>query len=183
MENTVRRPIAEKARRCAFTGYRPLKMPFEYDEQCDLALDFKKRLRETLEVLILQGYTHMISGGAQGMDLMAAETVLDLRERYPHVTLEMAVPFEAQAEKWDADYRARWQRCIDGADMITVLSHEYHRGCMYARNRYLVTQADLLLACYDGLEGGTRKTIDYARRNGVAVCTIPPVKTAKRRGA
>ena len=41
-----------------------------------LGLDFKKRLRETIEVLILQGYKHMISGGAQGMDIMAAETVV-----------------------------------------------------------------------------------------------------------
>ena len=64
------RPSApsKDARRCAFTGYRPMKMPFGYDEECPLALDFKRRLHDTIEMLILQGYKHMISGGAQGMD-------------------------------------------------------------------------------------------------------------------
>lgn len=152
------------AKRCAFTGYRPMKMPFGYDEQCALALDFKKRLRETIEMLILMGYTHMVSGGAQGMDIMAAETVLELKKVYPEVTLELAIPYEAQAAKWSAAYQTRWQRCVDAADMLTIISHTYTKNCLFARNRYLVQQTDLLLACYDGQEGGTKNTVDYARR-------------------
>ena len=130
MESEIRRPIAKGARRCAFTGYRPMKMPFGYDEECPLALDFKHRLHDTIEMLILQGYKHMISGGAQGMDIMAAEAVLDLQKDYPEVTLEIAVPYESQAVKWPSDYRARWQECIDRADVVTVLSHEYTKGCL-----------------------------------------------------
>ena len=179
MENTTRRLPDRNARRCAFTGYRPYKMPFGYDEESPLGLDFKKRLRETIEVLILQGYKHMISGGAQGMDIMAAEIVLDLQKDYPDVTLEMAIPFEDQAKKWSEEYRARWQRCIDEADMLTVVSHEYTKNCLYARNRYIVQQADLLLACFDGQEGGTKNTVEYARRFGCPVCLIPPVKKPK----
>ena len=49
----------------------------------------------------------------------------------------------------------------------------------YARNRYIVQQADLLLACFDGQEGGTKNTVEYARRFGCPVCLIPPVKTPK----
>ena len=139
-------------------------------------MDFKKRLRETIEALILQGYKHMISGGAQGMDIMAAETVLDLQKEFPDVTLEMAIPYEGQAEKWPEEYQARWQRCVDEADMVTVLSPQYTKSCLYARNRYLVQQADLLLACYDGQEGGTKNTLDYARSFGCQVCLIPPIK-------
>lgn len=176
MESEIRRPIAKGARRCAFTGYRPMKMPFGYDEECQQALDFKHRLHDTIEMLILQGYKHMISGGAQGMDIMAAEAVLDLQKEYPEVTLEIAVPFEAQAAKWAVDYRTRWQECIDRADVVTVLSHEYTKSCLFARNRYLVTQADILLACFDGKEGGTMNTVEYAQRNGCRVCLIPPVK-------
>ena len=181
MESEIRRPIAKGARRCAFTGYRPMKMPFGYDEECPLALDFKHRLHDTIEMLILQGYTHMISGGAQGMDIMADEAVLELQKAYPEVTLEIAVPYESQAAKWPADYCARWQECIDRADVVTVLSHEYTKGCLFARNRYLVTQADILLACFDGKEGGTKNTVEYAQRNGCRVCLIPPVKKECRR--
>ena len=178
MENTTRRLPAKNALRCAFTGYRPAKMPFGYDEQSPLCLDFKKRLRETIEVLVLQGYLHMISGGAQGMDMMAAEAVLDLKAQYPDLTLEIAIPYERQASKWPSEEQARWQRCIDAADMVTVISHEYSKSCFFARNRYMVEQADLLLACFDGKEGGTKMTVEYAHRVGCRVCLIPPVKQA-----
>ena len=108
------------------------------------------------------------------MDIMAAEAVLELQKEYPEVTLEIAVPFEAQATKWAADYRTRWQECIDRADVVTVLSHEYTKSCLFVRNLYLVTQADILLACLDGQEGGTKNTVEYAKRNGCRVCVIPP---------
>ena len=176
MENITRRKPMDNTLRCAFTGYRPMKMPFGYDEQSPLGQDFKKRLRETLEVLALQGYKHMISGGAQGMDIMAAEAVIDMKAEFPDLTLEVAVPYEGQASEWSSAYKARWQRCIDAADMVTIISHEYTKGCFFARNRYMVQQADLLFACFDGQEGGTKMTVEYARRFGCPVCLIAPGK-------
>ena len=75
------------------------------------------------------------------------------------------------------------QECIDRADVVTVLSHEYTKSCLFARNRYLVTQVDILLACFDGKEGGTKNTVEYAQRNGCRVCLIPPVKKVCRKAA
>lgn len=70
----------------------------------------------------------MISGGAQGMDIIAAEAVLELQKEFPDVTLEMAIPYEGQAARWPEPYKARWQRCVDLADMLTVMSHHYTKG-------------------------------------------------------
>ncbi len=179
MMTTTRRPVNPSARRCAFTGYRPAKMPFGYDENCPLALDFKKQLYNTIEMLIQLGYGHFISGGAMGMDIMAAEMVLELRKTHPEITLEMAIPFEGQAGRWDAAYRARWQRCVDEADVVTILSHEYIKGCMFARNRYMVEQAELLVAGYDGKEGGTKMTVEMAKRMRKRVCVVRPVVEKK----
>ena len=41
-----------------------------------------------------EGVTHFISGMAQGVDLYAAEIVLELKEQYPQITLECAIPYE-----------------------------------------------------------------------------------------
>ena len=49
---------------------------------------------------------------------------------------------------------------------------------MFIRNRYLVNNADLLLAAYDGQPGGTAMTIGYAKANGVTVQIIQPVLPA-----
>lgn len=180
MENIIRRAIAPNARRCAFTGYRPAKMPFGYDELDPRCIDFKKRLTGTILMLIDQGYSHFLSGGAMATDIFAAEAVLELKERYPHITLEMVSPFDGQADRWNSVYRARHDELFDLADVVTVVSHDYTRNCMFLRNRYLVTNADLLVAAFDGQEGGTKMTVEMARREGVQVLLVPPVVQKRR---
>ena len=53
---------------CAFTGYRPSKMPWGYDETDARCAEFRFRLRETLEYLIGQGHTDFLPSGALGFD-------------------------------------------------------------------------------------------------------------------
>lgn len=186
-ENIVRRhPMADPATpearimRCSFTGYRPQKMPFGFNEQDPKCEDFKTRLRNTLEMLIFEGYTHFLSGGALGMDMYAAEIVLQLRERYPHIALEMVIPFDDQPAKWQQGYKARYDRLLAEADIVTYTGHSYTLGCMFVRNRYLVNNADLLLAAFDGQPGGTAMTVKYAKELGVQVTCIPPVANRQR---
>ena len=64
---------------CAFTGHRPKGLGYpESDGRCDA---LKQLLRLTVRRLIQeQGVTHFISGMAQGVDLYAAEIVLELKE-------------------------------------------------------------------------------------------------------
>ena len=93
VQNIIRHAPAAHARRVAFTGYRPQKMPFGFDETDERCVNFKLRLYNTIESLIDQGYKHFISGGALGMDMFAAEAVLRLKEKHPEITLEMVSPF------------------------------------------------------------------------------------------
>ena len=53
--------------RLAFTGYRPQKMPFGFNEQDARCIDFKNRLRNTIESFIWQGYRHFIYAGADAL--------------------------------------------------------------------------------------------------------------------
>ncbi len=172
--NTVRRGGHPAYKRCAFTGYRPQKLPWGMDERDPRCLRFKARLRETLEELIGRGYAHFLSGGAQGMDLYAAELVLELRKKYPWILLEMVSPYDAQAALWTEENRQRHERLFASADVVTATGHEYSRACILRRNKYLVDNADLLLAAYDGKPGGTAMTLDYAKRTGVPCRILPP---------
>ena len=111
--------------------------------------------------------------------MFAAEAVLELKEKYSWIILEMVSPFDGQADRWNEEYRLRHDRLFDEADIVTVISHAYTKSCMFRRNRYLVENADLLLAVYDGLPGGTAMTIGYAREIGVSVyCLTPNVARA-----
>ena len=169
MKNEVRRKGKPGYKRCAFTGHRPQKLPFGFDEKDPRCIDFKQRIREAVERLINNGYAHFISGGAMGMDTFAAETVLELKEQYPWILLEMVSPFDGQADKWTPEYKQRHDRLFRDADIVTVIDHEYKPSSMFRRNRYLVDNADLLLAAFDGQEGGTKMTVDYAEENGIQV--------------
>lgn len=112
------------------------------------------------------------------MDTFAAEAVLDLQKEYPWILLEMVSPFDAQAEKWDSSYRLRHDKLFKAADIVTVTSHEFTKSCLFRRNHYLVDNADLLLAAYDGQPGGTAMTCAYARQTGIPIQTIMPRKSA-----
>jgi uncharacterized phage-like protein YoqJ len=138
MNNIIRRRTKSGYKRCAFTGYRPAKMPFGFDESDPRCIEFKARLQDTIEALIGEGYAHFISGGAQGMDMFAAEAVLELQEKYPWIILEMVSPFDAQAARWNGEYRMRHDRLFAAADIVTATGHEYTKACMFRRNRYMV---------------------------------------------
>ena len=164
---------------CAFTGHRPEKMPWGKDENSPAGIEFKFRLREALEYLIGHGYTDFLSGGSRGFDLMAAEIVLSLREIYPWIRLTMVCPWNGQAEKWDAKDRERWQQVLEQSDKVIYISDHYEKSVYFQRNAYLVDNAHLLLACYNGdSHSGTGQTIRYAHRKGIKVSILRPERKA-----
>lgn len=175
MHNCIRRKSKPQYKRCAFTGYRPQKMPWGFNEEAPECIDFKARLKEQIEQLIGEGYAHFISGGAMGMDTWAAEAVLELKKTYPWILLEMVSPYDGQASKWEPTYRYRHDYLFENADITTATSHEYTRDCMFLRNRYLVDNSDLVLAAYDGQAGGTAMTVEYAHQHGNCILTIFPM--------
>ena len=174
MDKIVRREPAPIHKTVAFTGYRLQKMPFGFNEDCDQCKDFKRRLFNSIEMLIIEGYTHFISGGALGMDMFAAEAVLELRKRYPNITLEIAIPFDGQTNKWEQEYKNRAEIIRQEADVVTWVSHQYTSGCMFVRNRYMVDNSSILMAAFDGQPGGTAMTVDYARRQSKQITIIRP---------
>lgn len=56
------------------------------------------------------------------------------------------------------------------------MGQEYSRDCMLERNRWLVDQASILLAVYNGTyRSGTAMTVRYARKLGRDIIIINPV--------
>lgn len=160
---------------CAFTGHRPQKYPWGYDENTPLCVALKQTLAEQIEVLADAGITDFLSGMAQGADTWAALSVLALRDKNPALKLHCVLPCEGQADKWTLSARELYQSIVARADSVVYVSREYHDGCMLERNRYLVDHAGTLLAIYNGeRRGGTAATVRYARKNGRDLIVIDP---------
>lgn len=164
----------ERKKSCCFTGHRPQRLGYSaYSLQCAA---LKEKLRALLIALIeKRGYTHFISGMALGVDLYAAQIVLELKQRYPQITLECVRPCAAQAERWPAAEQALYNRILSACDRQLLLQAEYTKDCMQKRNRYMVDHADCVLAVWNGTPSGTGSTIRYARTRKVPVVVVDPL--------
>ena len=158
---------------CCFTGHRPGKLPWRYNEFDPRCLKLKRRIADAVELAYEQGFRHFLCGMAMGCDLYFCEAVLALRERHPDVTVEAAIPCPTQADAWSPAQRERYDRLVAACDFETMVSGQYTSTCMLRRDRYLVDHASLLIAAFDGTSGGTRYTVEYALNQGLAIVDLP----------
>lgn len=167
------RVVEENFKICCFTGYRPSKFPFPLNKSNREYIEFENGLTMALLSLFEDECYTFYSGGAMGFDIIAAEAVLDLKKACLHpVKLICALPFKKQADTYTDGWKARYEAVLAAADEIVYTSEEYNKGCYSIRNRYMVDNSDYVLTWYDGAEGGTKNTVNYARKSGKTVVNL-----------
>ena len=116
----------------------------------------------------------VLRSGALGFDMLAEETVLQLKEDYPHIRLVLVLPCppEQQTLKWRADQRQRYYEILERADKVRILSPQYTNDCMLARNRHLVDGSAYLICYLREQRGGTAYTVRYAREQGLEIIQL-----------
>ncbi len=158
---------------CAFTGHRPRKFPWGYNEADERCVALKQVLARQIAKLVDAGYTNFLSGMAEGADTWAALAVLALKKDDPALKLHCVLPCEGQANGWSASARELYAAVLDQAESVVYVSREYSEGCMLKRNRYLVDHAACLMAVYNGeWRGGTAMTVRYARKLGREIIVL-----------
>ena len=155
----------------AFTGHRADSLPWGFNESSDECLKLKAGLLRAIRCAYTEGKRCFLSGMASGVDIYAAEAVLQLRETLPGIALVCVFPCPSSDSRSAAIAAA--------AASVIVLSSEYCAGCMQRRNRFLVENASMLIAVYDGRRtGGTFQTVGMAARRGLRTVILNP--TAKK---
>ncbi len=122
--------------------------------------------------LVERGIVHYYAGGAIGFDLAAAVTILNLKLTIPELSLTLALPCRDHMEKWGRIDRELFARVMERADRTVYVNDGYFRGCMQARNRYMVDQSSLCLSYMTVPRGGTYHTVVYAEKQGVPVINL-----------
>ena len=157
--------MVDKSKVACFSGHR--KLP----QNCE---ELRAKLKKEIIGLIERGVVFFGAGGALGFDMLAEETVLELKREYPHIKLVLVLPCppEQQTLKWRADQRQRYYEIRERADKERVLSPQYTNDCMYARNRHLVDGSAYLICYLREQRGGTAYTVDYADRQGLQIIQL-----------
>lgn len=159
----------------AFTGLRPHKLPFGFDERHSSCVALKNCLAgQMVRMIEIEGVDHFISGMAMGIDMICAELVLELKTTYPHITLLAAIPCNDQDILWPHQYRQRYRDILAQCDDKHVECESYTDDCMMRRNRFMVNQSDYLIAVWNGAPGGTSSTISFARKMKRKIILIHP---------
>lgn len=161
---------------CCFTGHRPLQLPWKYNEHGIKYWIFKRKFKKVIISSIEEGYKHFISGMAIGVDMIAAEIVLELKATYPDIILECALPCLNQTAKWNDESIMRYQNILSLADKVTIVSRTlYFNGCMAKRNKYMIDNSNRIIAVYNGKKsGGTYQTINMAKIANKEVVIVKP---------
>jgi uncharacterized phage-like protein YoqJ len=149
-----------------FSGHRKLENP-------DSVLINTRR--EVIN-LIEHGANSFLNGMALGYDLLTARLVLDLKKVYPQIRLTAVLPCPAdcQTKFWKLEQRTTYSKILEKADKVITLSPNYHRGCMQARNRYMVERSRCLVCFLTEETGGTAYTVRLARERGIRIINTAP---------
>ena len=150
-------------RGCAFTGHRRI-------DEADFSR-LKQRLSETIESLALDGIEVFYCGGAVGFDALAAELVLEKRDRLG-IKLCMVLPYAHYEEGFTPDQLRRYQRIFAGADEKITVSTKSDKNAYHIRNRYMIDRAEVCIAYLNHSGSGTAYTVGYADKKGVSVINL-----------
>ena len=160
---------------CAFTGHRPQKLPFGFNEEDPRCIALKAVIEtQIVNHIELYNVSYFISGMAMGTDIYAAEITLALRQKYPFIFLECVIPCETQTARWNLVWKKRYDHILAECNKKTVLQQLYTPDCMDRRNRYMVDRANYIIAVWNGRAGGTQNTVLYAQNLGKRVSIINP---------
>ncbi len=157
----------KRQHRCCFTGHRPEKLSWPEDEVISW-------LEKEIKKAIGDGFLTFITGMARGVDIWAAEIVLNLRDEGQPIHLICASPFEGFEKNWEADWKRQYQEVLRKADIVKFICEGYSRTCFQNRNEWMVDHSTRVIAVFNGQPSGTKNTVDYALREGIEVVRIMP---------
>ena len=74
------------------------------------------------------------------------------------------MPFIEQSKSFPKEWQQRYNDILTKADEVILTSDKYFSSCYMRRNRFMVDNSDFVVTWFDGKSGGTKSTMDYARR-------------------
>ena len=168
-----RRHLSKQKLRICFTGHRPDKLGGFNARSHRRAVDAIKHgienLAETQGLTVTSFVLH--SGGALGGDQAAEQAAIEL-----NISFIRFVPCQGHSSRWQpAQVRQSEKLGEQAIQTVMVDEGPYAAWKMQKRNEAMLRTADVVLALWDGSEGGTGNCVTSAREMGVPVRCIWPL--------
>lgn len=130
-------------------------------------------LRQTILKLCEEGFTRFLCGMAWGFDLAAGEAVAEAKKHCSEIELVAVVPYDGFEGLFCGDDAEQYGRVMAAADEVVVVSEQGGDAAFRRRNDYLVDNASIVVAWFDGVpRGGTAYTVRRARHSRLPVVNL-----------
>ena len=146
-----------------------------------IAYGSKRVYLKKLKTLLRQALEDLWQEAHRGVDMWCAEAVIKVKNKYPekNIKLVLAIPFLKYAGYFSEDEKRRLTKIIDESDERILTSAENDTSSAvakyYRRNEYMVDNSSRVIAVYEdgkSIKGGTRYTIEYAKKQGCEIILI-----------
>jgi uncharacterized phage-like protein YoqJ len=130
-------------KRLLVTGYKAHELGI-FDDKHPGIMYIKKALEQQITSLVEEGLEWVIISGQLGVELWAAEVVLDLKIDFPDVQLAIITPFLEQEIKWKEEKQEYYRSILEEADFVSSVSKRPYEGPWQfkARNQFLLDHTD-----------------------------------------
>lgn len=147
-----------------FTGHRKITV----------TESLKARLISRILLLVNDGFYDFYAGGALGWDMLCEKAVTEVRESRPEVRLHLVLPCPAdeQTAKWNKSQKEDYQKILEAADDVQIISEHYTESCMKKRNARLIDLADCCVCYCKVSRSGTGQTVRMAEKKGIIIFNL-----------
>ena len=150
---------------CCFTGHRDLPQKQLSAIRRQTAVAISKLITEC-------GVRYFGVGGAIGYDTLAAEVLIELKRRFPHIRVILVYPFEGFTSRWSAEQKAAFAKLLPLYDKRVCVAKTASKESYLMRDRHLVDGSAYCIAYCTRETGGTAYTLKYAKEQGIHIRNI-----------
>lgn len=161
---------------CTFIGFNSNKLSACWDCEDKNGISLRNYLKGEIEKQVIeQNISYFICGVGSEGDMYIAETILEIKKRYPHIILEVVINYETQVSRWREADRNRYYDIIEKSDKETMFHRAYSVGCWIKCNYYMIDQANTIFVAFNPSNGVVCKMIKYAKDQSKTVNLIDPM--------
>ena len=128
----------------------------------------KSDIEEQLEKLINQGFLYFLCGGMGQFDILCAECINNLKQKYPVIKCLLVIPYLTTSLKNNNYY--------DEIIYPEGFENYYYKSAIIQRNRYMVDNSSLAFCYICYTFGGAIKTYNYAIKQGLIIINTGTIK-------
>lgn len=139
------------AKACCIFGPRVSKLHWGIDEANPEWLALKKRIVDEVTKLIDEGVRTFFTDMSDGVNLVAAEIVVQLKNAMPEKGIRFVgvLPHEEQAARWINPLRERYFNTMAMADDEILISNRYTETCYREAAGYMIEHSTHMIIISD----------------------------------